>query len=179
MNIDRRGAKRKHKRNATKLSPNFKKLSNQIRLETLNSKIIRGLMIVVVLISACSVGFSLMVKKNVTAEALAEKQFQELAKSYYEDFFYDNFVNSHKDEIAAKGAEFVFKPYLKTGFPMVKLRRLLSYSDENNLDKRIYFEHKKLTCNKDLSSVTFKPHAPFGKTDYTTDPILSCQKVEE
>ena len=105
MNIDPRGAKRKHKRNATKLSPNFKKLSNQIRLETLSSKIIRGLMIVVVLISVCSVGFSLLVKKNVTAEALAEKQFQELAKSYYEDFFYDNFVNSHKDEMTAKGED--------------------------------------------------------------------------
>ena len=64
MNIDPRGAKRKHKRNATKLSPNFKKLSNQIRLETLSSKIIRGLMIVVVLISVCSVGFSLLVKKK-------------------------------------------------------------------------------------------------------------------
>ena len=103
----------------------------------------------------------------------------EIIRLVNEDFFYDNFVNSHKDEIAAKGAEFVFKPYLKTGFPMVKLRRLLSYSDEKNLDKRIYFEHKKLTCNKDLSSVTFKPHAPFGKTDYTTDPILSCEKVKE
>ena len=102
----------------------------------------------------------------------AEKKFDELARQYYENSLYPNFISEHKNE----SLEQAFEKYKNPGFE-IKLRQLLNDAFLNdNQNYRTYFETSSYSCDTNTSTATFIPYAPFGKTDYRLEISLDCSK---
>ncbi len=103
-------------------------------------------------------------------ERAAKREMESLAKDYYENYYYDNFTaNIPEDEL-----EIAFMTYADYGFPPVYLRQLLLFDDERHADSRSYFTGQYF-CNTNHTAVTFVPHAPYGKTDYTAKYEYECE----
>lgn len=123
-----------------------------------------------VAISTVMVGVSLFVTVYYNPEAVAERKFAELAKVYYEDYYYDRFVESVEPELfeekMAKSTD--------TGFQPVLLRQLLLYQNGKYASYRKYFEREGFSCDKNKMSATFYPQAPFGRTDYKVEYNVAC-----
>ncbi|MBP5512535.1 hypothetical protein J6X90_04135 [Candidatus Saccharibacteria bacterium] len=102
----------------------------------------------------------------------AEKKFEELAKNYYENTLYEDFITDHDGEDIAEA----FKK-IPTGF-RVKLRQILNSEFLNsNQNYRSYFDTKSYTCDTNTSNVVFKPHESYGKKDYDMEITLNCVKL--
>ncbi|MBQ3309474.1 hypothetical protein IJG78_02240 [Candidatus Saccharibacteria bacterium] len=103
-------------------------------------------------------------------ETAAKRELEKLAKDYYENYYYDSFTeNTPESELAI-----AFQSYEDYGFPPVYLRQLLLFDDERHAESRSYFSGQYF-CNTNHTSVTFLPHAPYGKTDYTVNYKYDCE----
>ena len=102
----------------------------------------------------------------------ADKKFEELSRSYYEDTLYESFIVEHNGEDLAEA----FSKY-KSGFT-VRLRQILNHEFlDHDANYRSYFETKSFSCDTNKSNVVFKPHAPYGKKDYDAEFTLICSKL--
>lgn len=101
----------------------------------------------------------------------ADRKFEELARNYYENSLYENFITEHDGEDLSKA----FSVY-KNGFT-VRLRQLLNYEFlEHNQNYRTYFETENFSCDTNKSYVKFIAHEPYGKKDYDAEFNLDCVK---
>ncbi|MBR3319349.1 hypothetical protein IKG06_02485 [Candidatus Saccharibacteria bacterium] len=124
-----------------------------------------------VIISALMVGVSLFVSLYFNPERMGKRKFEELAKNYYETYYYDKFMNS----IDSKVYEEKMKAYEKSGFQPVLLRQLLLYQNGKYSDYRGYFEKDGFNCDKNATSAKFYPVEPYGRTDYTVTYEYKCE----
>jgi len=94
-------------------------------------------------------------------ETVAMRSLSRLAKDYYENYFYDNFVTE------GVGG---FESYAEIGFPNVSLRQLLSFDGARNADyvKDFY------GCDKERTVVKITPLKPFKRVDYVIETALDC-----
>ncbi len=104
----------------------------------------------------------------LTDEKVAMQKLDFLAKTYYEDYYYDNFQRTLQSGSAGKSA---LERYSKYGFAPVHLRQLLLFNDGEYADYRKYFDGK---CDTNTTLIYYYPQAPYGKTDYTTSYELDC-----
>lgn len=132
----------------------------------------RRFVVIGVLVSAVMVGVSLFVTVYFDPEKVAQRKFEELATTYYEDYYYDKFMS----EIDPELKEERLKMYEATGFQPVLLRQLLLYQNGKYASYKGYFERDGFSCDKNKTSAKFYPVAPYGKTDYTVKYEYSCAK---
>ena len=125
-----------------------------------------------VLVSALMVGVSLFVTVYFDPEKVAERKFEELATTYYEDYYYDKFMA----EIDPALKDEKLKMYEETGFQPVLLRQLLLYQNGKYASYKGYFEKEGFSCDKNKMSAKFYPVEPYEKTDYTVKYEYSCAK---
>lgn len=125
-----------------------------------------------VLVSAVMVGVSLFVATYFNPEAEAKRKFEEMATTYYEEYFYDKFMESIEPGVK----EEKLKMYEETGLQPVLLRQLLLYQNGKNAGLKKYFERQGYECDKNKTSAKFYPVAPYGKKDYTVEYEYSCVK---
>lgn len=123
-----------------------------------------------VIVSAIMVGVSLFVTVYYNPEAVAKRKFEELATTYYEEYYYERFMEaidpSVKDE--------KMKTYETTGFQPVLLRQLLLYQNGKYASYKAYFEREEYKCDKNKTSAKFYPVYPYGVKDYTVKYDYSC-----
>jgi hypothetical protein len=101
----------------------------------------------------------------------AEKKFEEIARRYYEDEFYESILLENKNE----AKDDVFDKY-KNGI-RIKLRQVLNRElVENNANYRSFFENEAFSCDTNQSFAKITPHAPFEKSDYEIEIKLLCNK---
>lgn len=132
----------------------------------------RRFVVIGVLVSAVMVGVSLFVTVYFDPEKVAQRKFEELATTYYEDYYYDKFMS----EIDPELKEERLKMYETTGFQPVLLRQLLLYQNGKYASYKGYFDKDGFSCDKNKTSAKFYPVAPYGKTDYTVKYEYSCAK---
>lgn len=123
-----------------------------------------------VIISAVMVGVSLFVAVYFDPEAMAKRKFAEMARTYYEDYYYDKFMESIDEGVK----EEKLAMYEETGFQPVLLRQLLLYQNGKYASYKQYFERDGFSCDKNKMSVKFYPVKPYGRTDYTVKYDYSC-----
>ena len=105
-----------------------------------------------------------------TDEQKLERKLTKMAKSFYEDYYYDLLVEEKgsNDQAIVYLSKFADKG-LKISFDSLKL-----YYDENgNMN---YSDFK--DCNVNKTIVTIYPKAPYTNKDYTTKVKLACDLVE-
>lgn len=105
-------------------------------------------------------------------EYATEREINALAKDYYENYFYDKFVENLGDNSLTEA----MGQYNEVGMDPVKLRQLLLFDDGRHENSRAVFTNKSYPCDTNLSYVKYRPFAPYGKTDYTYEVKLSCKK---
>ena len=124
-----------------------------------------------VIISALMVGASLFVSLYFNPARMGKRKLEELAKTYYETYFYDKFMGSIDSEVY----EEKMKAYEKSGFQPVLLRQLLLYQNGKYSDYKGYFEKEGFNCDKNTTSAKFYPIAPYGPKDYKVEYNIDCE----
>ncbi|MBR2589052.1 hypothetical protein IKE84_01800 [Candidatus Saccharibacteria bacterium] len=103
-------------------------------------------------------------------ERAAKRELENIAKDYYENYYYDSFTeNTPEDELAV-----ALQTYTDYGFPPVYLRQLLLFDNGRHEDSRSYFTGQYF-CNTNHTSVTYIPKPPYGKTDYEAVYKYDCE----
>ena len=125
-----------------------------------------------VIVSAVMVGVSLFVTVYFNPEAEAQRKFEEMAKTYYEDYYHDKFMETIDEGLF----EEKMKLFEETGFQPVLLRQLLLYQNGKFAGYKKYFEREGYKCDKNKTSVKFYPVYPYGKKDYTVKYDYNCTK---
>ncbi|MBQ6321185.1 hypothetical protein IJI17_03140 [Candidatus Saccharibacteria bacterium] len=131
----------------------------------------RKIVTIGVMVSVAMVGVSVFVAVFFNAEAVAHRKFEQMAKEYYEDYYYDKFFETMTEEAKLAKME-VFE---KTGLQPVLLRQLLLYQNGKNAGMKKYFEAEGYKCDRNTTSAKFYPVKPYGRTDYTVEYNYSCQ----
>ncbi len=140
-----------------------------MRITRRRSGIVSKITIILIIMTIIVVVATIIFNHLSENHYFADKKFEELARSYYENSLYENFVKEHDGEDLSEA----FSKY-KNGFN-IKLRQLLNYEFlEHNSNYRSYFDTDKFTCDTNTSHVIFKPHAPYGKKDYDAEFNLDC-----
>ncbi len=102
----------------------------------------------------------------------AEQKFDEIARNYYENTYYEEFLSEHNGEDLGEA----FSKY-HNGIT-VKLRQILNTEFlNNNKNYRSYFDTESYTCNTNTSTAKYLPHEPYGKKDYDLELNLKCEKL--
>ena len=130
-------------------------------------KVAIAVVIIGFLVAAASIIYANLFQEKF----FADKKFEELARNYYENELYENFIVEHDGE----DLSVAFSKYTK-GFT-VKLRQFLNHEFlKNNQNYRSYFENDSYACDTNSSFARFIPKAPYGKTDYDIELTLNCSK---
>ncbi len=107
-------------------------------------------------------------------DKVADREINELAKEYYEKYFYQNYKDSLSEDQDV--AELLEKNYAEASLEPVYLRQLMVYSRTNGGDPDAIFDNAHYKCNANVSKVTYQPVAPYGEKDYTYTVDLSCKE---
>ena len=125
-----------------------------------------------VIVSGIMVGVSLFVTIYYKPEAVAKRKFEELAKTYYESYYHGKLVDTIDEE---KFTE-TMKSYEESGLQPVLLRQLLLYQNGKYADYKQFFERDDYVCDKNKTSATFYPVAPYGEKDYKVKYKYECNE---
>ena len=155
-----------NRRNAAKLTT---KMNANIKRRN-DSVMARRFVTIGVIVSILMVGVSLFVAVYFKTETVAKRKLEELATMYYENYYYDRFM----EEIDPELKDEKLKTYEKTGFQPVLLRQLLLYQNGKYASYKVYFEKGEYKCDKNKTSVKFYPVEPYGPKDYTVEYNYSC-----
>ena len=114
--------------------------------------------------------FNLGAHAILDPKRMAENEMQKIAKDYYENYYYDQFIQN----VPENELDIAFATYTDYGFPRVYLRELLLFDNSRHASSRPYFEGQ-YTCNTNTTAIKIIPYAPFGKTDYEIEYIYDCK----
>lgn len=135
-----------------------------------HSRFTSRIMIALIFITLITVVAAVVIYKLQDKNYFVNQKFEILAKNYYEEVVYPEFVAEHSGEPLEKA----FDKYQNNGFT-IRLRQILNYEFLNkNNDYRSVFEGDNFSCDTNSSSAKFIPYAPFGKTDYNAEYTLNC-----
>jgi len=123
-----------------------------------------------VIISGLMVGISLFVTVYYNPEAVAKRKLAELARTYYETYYHDKLVET----IDSEKFEERMKSYGESGLQPVLLRQLLLYQNGKYSDYKQYFETDDFVCDKNKTSATIFPTAPYGAKNYKITYNYEC-----
>ena len=161
----RKAAKnRGHGKLETRLNASIKKANDPV--------FARRFVTVGVIVSTVMVLLSLFVAIYFNPTRVAERKIEEMAREYYEEYYFQKFMETADSEALEEKKDI----FMKVGLQPVKLRQLLLYQNGKNSGYRKYFEKEGFSCDKNESEVKFKPVEPFTAKDYTLEVKLACEK---
>lgn len=126
----------------------------------------RVTIMVIIICLMCVVGVAAFSRFYFTVEHNTMERLDFLAKAYYEDYYYDLFMDTVDGDKIEK-----IKRFEEHGFAPVYLRQLLSFNDGKYSTYRSYFDG---ICDTNTTLVYYYPHEPYGKTDYEIKYVHSC-----
>lgn len=95
-----------------------------------------------------------------------------MGTDFYVDFYYEEQAKGKSDEELKQ----YLSKFTDTGIK-ISLKTLEDYSEEN--EKTIEkFKNKKKECDKKNTKVIIYPQDPYGKEDYSVEPLLECGEFE-
>lgn len=135
------------------------------------SGLARKMMIYGVVTCIVVVILSLIVNQYFEPSKVSNRKLDEMAKAYYEDYFYDKFINAIPDD---KSIEEAMNDFDETGFAKVPLRHLLSFDGGRYKDFEKYFNSLSYTCDMSNSYIKITPQKPYSKKNYEVSKSLTC-----
>ena len=123
-----------------------------------------------VIVSAIMVGLSIFVTVYFNPKAIAERKLEELVRDYYENYYYDKFIETAAEEKLEEN----FIKFSQSGFSPVLLRQLLLYNNRKNSGFEKYFTGD-YECDKNKTNAKIYPVEPYGKKDYEVKLELVCE----
>ena len=125
--------------------------------------------IIAVIILAIIVTLStILISFFLQPERLTKRRIEDLATDYYENYLYENFVNS--DNFSGN-LESAMNKYTETGFPSITLRQLILHDQEKTTS---IADSLKANCDIERTTIKFFPESPFSRKDYRVDYHYVC-----
>lgn len=118
-----------------------------------------SILTIIVFVTLMVIGFSIF-NLIATPEFLVKHRIENIAKDYYENYFYDSVPDHEALDI-----------YKNTGLAKVSLRQLLLYSDRRHATSLEFFEKY---CDLEKTYIKIFPEDPYQRTDYHVDYAYSC-----
>ena len=106
----------------------------------------------------------------LTPEHQVKSKINSLATDYYENYLYQNLINSDKYQALSDKSSSMEK-YASYGFNPITLRNLLLHSNHKNDD---FANSIAKYCDLDATSIKYYPESPFDQTSYRTEINFSC-----
>lgn len=134
-----------------------------------SNRLAKWVIIAVIGLAMIAVIVALVCSLALDNEKMVKAKMDELAKSYYEEYIYENLIDESMDEAEiAKKMEL----YKVKGFSPVNLRQLLIH-DERRAQKEV--DYIRYYCDENKTSIKFFPEEPYGRQDYRIEFRYSCE----
>ncbi len=133
----------------------------------------RSTIITVIVAAMAVVVFATFIYSILTPENYVKTNVENIAKDYYENYFYDSVVVTNRIGTIAetKSIDDIMTPYTEKGLPTINLEQLLLYDNQ---------KYASLTstlakyCNLKSTTIKFYPESPFDSSNYHFDVNYSC-----
>lgn len=139
--------------------------------KSFNNDPVKKIITVCVVLCAVIVLFSLILNTYYEPSKVVERKIEEIARDYYENYYYDKFVSSIPE---GKTLEDAMSEFQESGFSQVLLRHLLLFDNGRNSKYSSLFDSGRYVCDRNTTSIKITPKLPFGKKDYEISYSLSC-----
>lgn len=106
----------------------------------------------------------------LTPESRIKSQIEPLAADYYENYLYQNLINSDKYQ-ALPDKTSAMEKYTSSGFNPITLRNLLLHNNHKNDDFTNFIANY---CDLDATTIKYYPESPFNQNSYRTEIKYSC-----
>ena len=126
--------------------------------------------ILAVIVCAMIVVFSVGMSYYNEPARVANRELEALAKYYYENSFYQSYV----EPLLAESSDEDIKRYKEVGFQPVYLRELLLFDNEKYRQVEKHFSGNYI-CDTNATSVIYYVVGYGGKNDYKIDYKLVCE----
>lgn len=124
----------------------------------------------IIIISMVLVVLALLLAIFNRPENVIKAKIDSLARDYYENYIYEEFVNS--DAYAEiTDLEAVMQKYVKRGFSRVALRQILLHDPDKYANDAAYLREY---CNENSTFIQIFPESPFTRTAYHMEITYSC-----
>lgn len=143
--------------------------SNRYRAN-LSSPAIKKTILLVIMIASLVVAFSIIYTIFFNTEKVIKSKISALATDYYENYFYENLINSDKFK-QIKNLDTEMEKYHTDGLAPVSLSNLLLYDNQKNDEYRDYLT---TYCDENATTIKFYMDPPYERTSYHYDINYSC-----
>ena len=135
-----------------------------------NSSPFKKISLFVVCAAMAVVILALVILPLVKNENLVQQKIEQVARDYYENFFYDDYTSSEKYQSLTNKEEAMQK-YVDRGFSRLTLHQILLHNAEKNAETASYIRQY---CDDDKTIIQIIPEPPFTKTSYHLKISYSC-----
>ena len=140
------------------------------RLSDPSATFAKRTILVVIIILAVAIIATLITSLFYDNKKAVKEKIVEITKDYYENYFYEQMVNS--EQFKKEGIfEETMEKYHNGGLNTLSLRDLLVYDNKKNSK---YEEFLTKYCDKDNTVVRIFPDPPYNRTTYHAEFIYSC-----
>ena len=136
----------------------------------INPNLAKKISLIIVCSAMVIVVLALIILPFVKEENLAKSKIDQLARDYYENFFYDDYTNSEKFQ-QLENKEEAMQKYVDRGFSRLTLRQLLLHDSDKNAETAVFLRK---VCDENKTYVQIFPEPPFTKTSYHLKVTYSC-----
>ena len=143
-----------------------------MKITSRHSRFMRTFAVCAVVIAVAIVGAGMYISVRYTSKNIAAEKFNKIARDYYENYLYPDFVDGKKEDEYPE----LFQVYTEVGFSPVMLRQLLLFDNAKYADEAKYFDTGVYVCDTNKTYVIYTPHAPFHNTDYEMTTEMNCEE---
>jgi len=129
-------------------------------------KLVLSIILVVMVIIVISTFYAFF----FTKEQKIKSSLSALASDYYENYFYENMVNSEEFK-KINNTETALSKYHDKGLTPISLNNLLLSNDQKNYEKYHFLTDY---CDEEKTTVIFYPDPPYKRTSYHTEYTYTC-----
>ena len=131
------------------------------------SPIQKIIIVIIVSVMAITIGFAIA-SFFLQPENLTKAKISNLATDYYENYLYENLINSEK---FSGNIDATMSEYRDRGLSIITLRQLLLHDQSKNASLA---NEIKNYCDEEKTTIKFYPDAPYSRSSYHVDYHYVC-----
>ncbi len=153
---------KKHNHNTKYLSGNKRQTAKAPLSFT--QKLIIAVIILAIIVTIIGVIISFFLQP----EHLTKSRIESLATDYYENYLYENLINS---ENYSGDIEATMSKHAEIGFTPITLRQLILHDQEKTAS---IADSLRANCDVERTTIKYYPVSPYSRTDYRVDYNYIC-----
>lgn len=131
------------------------------------SPIQKIIIVIIISVMAITIGFAIA-SFFLQPENLTKAKISNLATDYYENYLYENLINSEK---FSGNIDATMSEYRDRGLSTITLRQLLLHDQSKNASLA---NEIKNYCDEEKTTIKFYPDAPYSRNNYHVDYHYVC-----